>query len=211
MYKKLSDSIVCILLLFAFFLTSSARAASPEETIRSLVMEMKGSSSLGPLAKYMDWEGYFEKLPDEAKKNSHLSSPSSLQSYYTALAATGAEASMDRIKKEAKEAPNELRAQKQQDFELVRAKFEELTREQADRIASTTYTIGPAIIDGDKAKLEVIKAHGDHEETVKLHLKNRGGDWRIESTADLNPLSKDLSSPTPIGPIPDPSLVLSNF
>ena len=193
-------------ILFVFLLAtpSSVFALSPEDTVRSIIDEIRLKQSLVPIAERMDWQKQFDAIPQEHRKVLGFSSAESMKNYYIGIAESHGQNMVDRYKEKEEKATPERRLEAKKFRVLVEDTLRQQRAEFVERVRGTAYDVGPATIQGNAATLTLTKSFADESNVYTIELTKSDDGWLVVQGADLNPLPKGFGTNTPIGVVLSP-------
>jgi hypothetical protein len=181
-------------ILFCSSLTAQAFAQSPDEIAKEIIQNIRKERNLEAVSKYLDWEGAYEAIdPEERKQMNYKSVEKYKEHQLQAL-----QGQTEEIKESVERARRSASGRHQQLLNMTNdsmSKTLEEKRAVAEKaFAETVYSVGKTQIDGDKATVTLSRVRSGAETTKELTFKKVNGKWKLTSGAAFNPMDGSSGS-----------------
>ncbi len=216
MKNTLKIIITSVLFLSLIILNSTAALANtPEGAVYEAINKIKSKGNLTPLVESVDWKGAYEALPKIEREAMKIKSADDMKTYFKKEAESGPEDSVNKLKetfkkeKKVGESPEE-KAKRQEALRTIDKELQNQKNNLSKMISRTNYKVLGSTIEGDSAKVKVLKTFEGDAKEIELDLKKVDGTWKLVSAGPLNPMSLNSGGAgNPLGTIQSPVHVLS--
>lgn len=173
--------------VFSLVLPSFARAESPIDIANRLIVELQKKQSLDPVIEQVDWQGAYEKMDPEQKKQMGIKSPEDLKALQVENYRGIGGKMKGSLEKAFNSAPPDQAALLKVMNDRLDSSLAEQKKKSEENFRQTSYSLGEAHVGENDAQIEVVKTVGERVTTSTLEFVKVKGDWKLKSAAPLSP------------------------
>lgn len=175
--KKLTAFIISALALLVFTTGANAQGATPEETVREVINEMKKAGGPEAMMKYIHWDSALNSMPEAERNELGITSADDLKSFYQTMFTDPTAFMKRRMHKEYSQMTEEQKALIDKQLSQMTGIMKSKIEEQKEKMAKTKFTVGEADISGESATVVVESSLDGQTKQSPVNLIKVDGKW----------------------------------
>lgn len=182
--NKLSIFVALFLIpLFAF----AAPKADPVETVNELVASMKSNGGFKGMLEHVHWPTALQNMDDEQRAAMGVKTPQDLKKVTLKFLEDPAKAFYERMSPRMKDMPEKTRKLTEDFIVMQQERLTQKLRAAEKRMVNSEYAVGKAVVDGDKASVQLTATYEGVSKERMIKLQKIDGLWYLP-TSDLTGL-----------------------
>lgn len=154
-------------------------AESPEEALSKMLAVAKASRSRASLVSFVDWETAFSRLDPALRTSLGVNSADDFRSQQEKALSDPEGAVREQMNKELAKLPEAEKDALEKSAKLIQDTVREELVKEKERLSTSEYSFGKAVVEGDKAVVPVsINANGLESEE-RIELIKKGETWLL--------------------------------
>lgn len=198
-----------LLLAAAFFVSfagtlQALAQTAPDAVLKEIIEKIKAAQNASPVVDYVDWKEAFEKAPAEQKQAMNISGPDQMKDFYREVLTRPSELLKKQFEQRLAAVPPDqqqlMKASVDRMEQMMRQKEEEMKK----RINETTYEVGEAKVDGDKAVVPLTQTYQGSSKQEQVEFVKSDGRWLLPSVGLMSPEQRAAApgGPAAVPPLP---------
>ena len=177
---------VCVFMIGVVAI-SSAAAETPAEIATNIAAQIESRQKLEPAFEYLDWDTAFNAMDSGQRESLGIRSVKQFREYEVeSYDGKDKKVRADLENTIAKLPPEQSRRLQEMNDHLV-SSLEAQRAESAAAFEETKFTVGEETIEGETAKVALVKTRGEKVVNDVAEFVRVGGKWKLKSAAPFNP------------------------